>query len=136
MKYDRVLVGVAFLWSTMSTCSRLSVGCVVADGRGKILGHGYNGTPPGQDHCRHVDDSPCTRAVHAEMNAIAFAYQSVAGSTLYTTHSPCSGCVNLILAAGIGRVVYVHEYRDTTSLDLLRGAGVSVEKYEGGEYET
>lgn len=153
MKFDRVLMGSAHLWATLSTCSRLHVGCVVADDRGKILGSGYNGAPPGQPHCNHVCDcghdfedptgwdwhlsdcpakSGCKRAVHAEMNAIAFAKQSVTGGTLYATHSPCLGCVNLILAAGIVRVVYSTEYRDTSSLSVLREAGVTVERYEGG----
>ena len=69
--------------------------------------------------------------LHAEANAItkvAKSTNSSDGSTLYVTLSPCLECSKLIIQAGIKRVVYADEYRDTSGLDLLRKAGIKVEQ--------
>ena len=39
-------------------------------------------------------------------------------------------CAKLIIQAGISRVVYQEEYRITDGVDLLRRAGIQVEKFE------
>lgn len=69
--------------------------------------------------------------LHAESNAIAKVAKSTntsSGSTLYVTLSPCFECSKLIIQAGIKRVVYEEEYRLLEGIDLLRKAGVEVEK--------
>jgi len=69
--------------------------------------------------------------LHAEANAIlkvASSTQSCKGSTLYLTLSPCRECSKLIHQAGIIRVVYMNEYKDTTGLDFLKNAGVATEQ--------
>jgi dCMP deaminase len=51
---------------------------------------------------------PCTTAVHAEVNAVAFAAKhgvATEGTTLYTLFAPCLACAPLIINAGIVRVV-------------------------------
>ena len=71
--------------------------------------------------------------LHAEANAItkvAKSNNSSEGATLYITDSPCMECAKLIIQAGIRRVVYAREYRITDGADLLRRAGVTVEKIE------
>jgi dCMP deaminase len=50
-------------------------------------------------------------------------------STLYTTASPCIECAKLLINAGVVRVVYHEEYRDTSPLELLESVGIKVEKY-------
>jgi deoxycytidylate deaminase len=53
------------------------------------------------------------RVVHAEMNAICNAARlgrSIKGATLYCTTFPCHNCTKHILAAGIGRVVFIEPY--------------------------
>ena len=139
---------VARAWSEQSTCSRLSVGCVVAlDGR--TLSSGFNGAPRGMTHCDHScncggdEHSPgyheddCASgpagcvAVHAEANAIAWAARNgnaLLGSTLYTTLSPCVKCAELIVVAGVARVVWHTIYRDVSGLDLVVASGISTQQ--------
>ena len=52
------------------------------------------------------------------------------GATLYVTASPCMECAKLIIQSGIRRVVYRDEYRLTDGIDLLRRAGIEVEKMD------
>lgn len=128
------LMSVAQIIAERSTCQRLNVGAVVArDGR--IMTTGYNGPPSGMPHCDHPPENdygvphtkPCTVAVHAETNAIAFAARygmATEHAELYVTHSPCGTCAKLIVNAGIVRVAYGVEFRDLTGLDLLESAGI------------
>lgn len=132
---DDMLLEVARVVSQRATCSRLSVGAVLAI-EGRILSTGYNGAPSGMNHCLHTNDKPCKTAVHAEANAIAFAAKhgvATYESTLYTTHSPCLTCSHLIINAGIIRVVYWLVYRDSGPLDLLKSAGLGVDSGFLGE---
>ena len=46
------------------------------------------------------------------------------------TASPCMECAKLIIQSGISRVVYRDEYRLTDGVDLLRKAGIEVEKID------
>jgi dCMP deaminase len=46
------------------------------------------------------------------------------------TASPCLECSKLIIQAGIKRVVYKDEYRLTDGVDILRRAGIEVEKID------
>jgi dCMP deaminase len=46
-------------------------------------------------------------AVHAEANALLHAgADGCKGSTLYITCAPCDGCLRLIAASGVARVIY------------------------------
>ncbi|WP_455363559.1 deoxycytidylate deaminase [[Eubacterium] cellulosolvens] len=129
---DEVLVKHAALVAERSTCLRSQVGAVIAR-EGRIISTGYNGTPSGMPHCTPTDcgpDHPCTKTVHAEANAIAFAARygiKVEGSTLYTQISPCNDCAKLIINSGIRRVVFQDYYRDGQPLVLLADAGVNWE---------
>jgi dCMP deaminase len=135
---DMTLLATAFVMSERGTCSRARVGCVVAlDGR--ILSSAYNGAPRGMPHCVHDDrttddfgpsEPTCPTGVHAEANAVAFAARygvSLDGSVLYTTLSPCVPCAQLIVNVGIERVVCAKVYRDTTGVELLLSAGLTVD---------
>jgi len=141
---------VALAWAEQGTCSRMQVGCVVAlDGR--TLSSGFNGAPRGMPHCNHDCDceglaypdghvdhhEECQSgpwgcvAVHAEANAIAFAARNgiaLLGSTLYTTMTPCVKCAELIVNAGVARVVWRTIYRDVTGLDLVVASGISTQQ--------
>ena len=68
--------------------------------------------------------------LHAESNAILKAAkfgQSLKGSTLYLTMSPCVDCAKLIIQSGIKRVLYSQEYRDIAGIEFL-GNFVKVEQ--------
>lgn len=129
---DEVLMHVAGAMAARSTCSYASVGCVLArDGR--LLSSGYNGSPAGMPHCLHPTRvagkpvEPCSTAVHAEANAVAFAARhgvSLQGATLYTTMTPCVACAQLIIQAGIVKVIAALAYRDPRGWDLIYDANV------------
>lgn len=81
--------------------------CIVSpDKRGFSLG--FSGFPRGVEDSEPrltSRDYKDAYLVHAELNAILNAGQSVAGWTLYTTKPPCSHCASAIIQAGIVRVV-------------------------------
>ena len=129
------LMSLALLVSKRSTCSRRQVGAL-AEKDGRVLVTGYNGAPSGFPHCidrggcRLDEGGGCLDAVHAEANLIAFAAKhgiSLEGATVYTTCAPCLDCAKLLVNAGIRKVVYWEEYRDTRGKDLLIQTGVKVE---------
>ena len=134
---DELFMKIAELIGRRSTCPRGGVGAVlVRDYR--IITTGYVGAPSGLEHCYdlgcHIIDEGCIRTVHAEANAIAFASKhgiKTLGSTLYCTHSPCLDCAKLIANAGVERVVYREEYRDSSGKHLLDRADVRVLRYTG-----
>lgn len=73
-----------------------------------------------------------TRAdvVHAEANIIYFCAKhgiKTDGTVLYITLSPCATCALAIIQAGIKKVCYHEEYRDTTGLKILKEAGIKLE---------
>lgn len=118
--------------SRRGTCSRLKVGAVISRSA-RVVSTGYNGAAAGMDHCDHTlnETEPCTRAIHAEANAIVWAARlgtSTEGAELYVTHSPCLRCAQLIVNAGIQRVMFYHEYRKRDGIEFLQEAGVRVER--------
>jgi dCMP deaminase len=133
---DGVYLATARAHAAISKAVRAKVGCAIVTPSGAILG-GYNGTPRG--HSSNVaewempDGTLKTKdcVIHAEKNAIAAAARegvSLLGSTCYVTLSPCMTCATLIHAAGIKRLVYETEYRDTSAVDLLKELGVEVQQ--------
>jgi dCMP deaminase len=123
----------ARLVALRSTCSRLHVGAVAAK-EGRLLVSGYNGAPAGVPHCDHeTSPGPCKRSVHAEANVIAYAARWgiwLEGAELFTTHSPCLSCCQLLVNTGISRVVFEVLFREAEGLDLLIEAGIMVEQVE------
>ena len=132
-KFDQSYLDMASVWAHNSYCKRRQVGALLVKDR-MIISDGYNGTPSGFENICE-DESGATKpyVLHAEANAIskvAKSGNSSEGSTLYVTASPCMECAKLIIQAGIRRVVYRDEYRLTDGIDLLRRAGVEVEKVD------
>ena len=97
-----------------------------------IISDGYNGTPSGFENvCEDENGNTKPYVLHAEANAIskiAKSNNSGEGATIYTLVSPCLECSKLIIQLGIKRVVYADEYRLTEGLDLLKKAGIEVNK--------
>lgn len=110
---------IAAVVSTRTTCLAEPVGAVLVKD-GQILSTGYNGVPSGQPHCTDQGycyddikdcskDSRPSRAIHAEMNAIAQAAKHGVNTNeahLYITKKPCENCMKLIRAAGIAKIVF------------------------------
>ena len=127
-------------FAELSHARRLQVGCIIVKDD-RIISIGYNGMPAGWDNnCEHEIKWPNgevrfleTKAevLHAESNAVAKLARSVEsgdGATLFVTHSPCLNCAKLIYQAGIARLYYGAEYRDTAGVDFLNNSGVVVEQ--------
>ena len=126
-KYDKAYLKMALEWGELSYCKRRKIGALIVKDK-MIISDGYNGTPTGfENFCE--DDKGYTKwyVLHAEANAIAkvsSSTQSTNGATLYITLSPCRECSKLIFQAGIIRVVYNNEYKDSSGLEFLEKAGV------------
>ena len=132
-KFDEKYIKMAEIWASNSYCIRRQVGALLVKDR-MIISDGYNGTPSGFENvCEDENGVTKPYVLHAEANAIskvAKSGNSSEGATLYVTASPCVECAKLIIQAGIRRVVYRDEYRLTDGVDLLRRAGVEVEKVD------
>lgn len=146
-KWDKRFMDIAQLVSTWSSCARAgrNVGAIITRNK-RILTTGYNGAPSGIFNCR--DKGVCMRdelgipsgtqhekcyAVHAEQNAIIQAAKlgvSVEGATLYCTHQPCTICTKMIINSGISRIVYKYPYPDEFAQELIKQAGVALERFD------
>ena len=132
-KFDDKYMQMAAVWATNSYCKRRQVGALIVKDR-MIISDGYNGTPSGFENiCEDENGVTKPYVLHAEANAISHVAKSgnsSEGATLYVTASPCVECAKLIIQAGIQRVVYRDEYRLTDGVDLLRRAGILIEKID------
>lgn len=140
--WDIYFMRMAVLAASRSTCLRRHVGAVVVKER-MVLSTGYNDTPRGLPNC---GDGGCARCaseapsgtgldtclcIHAEQNSVvqaAYHGVSVAGATIYTTHQPCLTCAKLIVNAGIRRIAYAGEYPDPLAAEMIRQAGVTLDR--------
>jgi dCMP deaminase len=129
---ENLYAEMAQLFAKRGSCRRLQVGCIaVKDGR--VICTGYNGPPKGSHHCGEKlgcdITKPCTHAIHAEANMIAFAARNgipLEGATIWTTHMPCIKCAELIIQTGFKEVRYLKEFRDTEGGELLNKCGIKV----------
>ena len=131
-KFDHSYLEMAEIWAQNSYCKRRKVGALLVKDR-MIISDGYNGTPSGFENICEEDGVTKPYVLHAEANAItkvAKSGNSSEGATLFVAASPCLECAKLIIQSGIKRVVYRDEYRITDGIDLLRRAGIEVEKVD------
>lgn len=129
---DQRYLAMARIWSLNSYCIRRQVGALMVKDK-MIISDGYNGTPSGFENVCEENGQTKPYVLHAEANAItkiAKTGNSSAGATMYITASPCIECAKLIIQAGIARVVYSEDYRVDDGIELLRRAGVKVDKIE------
>jgi dCMP deaminase len=132
-KYDTKYLEMAQIWSELSHAKRTKVGAILVKDN-TIIADGYNGTPQGfENDCEDEQNTTKWYVLHAEANAIlkvARSTQSSENSTLYVTLSPCKECAKLIVQAGIKRVLYTSEYRDTTGVEFLQKTGIDCQKMD------
>ncbi|MDR3210983.1 MAG: dCMP deaminase family protein [Planctomycetota bacterium] len=129
--WHEYFLAVAKLISTRSTCNSRPTGAILVKNR-HILATGYNGSPPGAEHClgnfnpdgspfcysRHMGASDANkynycRSSHAESNAVAQAAClgiSIEGASLYTTLAPCYICTKLLASARVAEVYFEYDY--------------------------
>ena len=142
--WDTYFLRIAKLVAQRSTCIRRQVGAVIVR-ENRILATGYNGAPNGVAHCfqrpegclREAQNIPSgqrqelCRGLHAEQNAILQAAAfgvSLKESVCYCTHQPCVTCGKMLINAGIKRIVFLGEYPDELSLEMLKEANMKLER--------
>lgn len=102
-----------------STCAKRQYAAIIVGQNKRVVGFGYNGSPPGIDHC---SDGACPRlhqnsaagshydnciAQHAEAGALLWSDVSLRqGGTIIVNGPPCMGCAKLIASSGLSRVVH------------------------------
>jgi len=100
------------------------VGCIIVGQNNEPVSFGFNGWVSG---CREEymvwENKPLKYAmvIHAEMNALIFAKQSLKDCKAFVTHGPCPNCLKHLLQAGI-RTIY---YNDA---GLIRDGGTDIDK--------
>ena len=140
LSWDEFFMGVAELAAKRSKDPKTRVGAVLVRNN-RIISTGYNGMP----YTKKVDNDQVyswsknedaklnkhSYVVHAELNAILNARQSVEGCTLYCTLLPCNECAKAIVQSGIKTVIY-HDKKDKEiydiSLEMMENAGITLKK--------
>lgn len=109
VKWHRRFLGLADHISSWSKDPSTKVGAVIVRPDRTIVSVGYNGFPRGvlDDDSRYSDrEVKYQMVVHAEINAILTANQSLKHCTLYVSPlNPCPQCAAAIIQSGIWRVV-------------------------------
>lgn len=115
--WQKTFFEVAKTVSKRSKDPHTKVGCVLVKNN-CIIATGYNGDPRGfrYQFNWHTEEK-YDYVVHAEMNCLANAVyngagNSIKGSDLYLTISPCSKCILQLIQFGVKRVFYLKEYKD------------------------
>jgi tRNA(Arg) A34 adenosine deaminase TadA len=90
---------------------------------------GYNGDAAGGPNgCDCLESGRCG-CVHAEVNALSKNGGGLEGGVCFLTCSPCPQCAKVLANTRIGRLVYLHPFRDKSGLETLKRANVTVESY-------
>lgn len=130
-KFINAHIDTAEVYSKLSSCKRLQVGCVIVKDD-TIIGIGYNGTPSGDNNCCESDEGYTKpEVIHAEINAlmkVARSTNSTENSDIFITHSPCIECAKAIKQAGVKSVYYKNTYRSDDGINFLKNRGVAVIK--------
>lgn len=100
----------------------------------RILGIGYNAEP--KNFTYNFDwnsDEKYNYVIHAELNAIAnatFFGNSIEGSSIYLTLSPCHECMKLLVQYGVKIVYYKTEYKDfALTKKIAKFSNINLIKY-------
>lgn len=135
LEYDIAYMNMANCLRPLSFAVRSKVGCLIVTEAGQVISQGYNGMPTGlPNECEHEENGELVtndEVLHAESNAISKCAKfpsSTNNATCYVTLSPCLQCSKLIVQSGIKRVVYLHEYRDLSGVELLIKCGIKVQQ--------
>ena len=87
---------------------------------------------PFEEHSNRYALKTKPEVSHAEENLIlklARSTESSDGSVMFVTHNPCYTCSRMIYGAGITKVFYENEYRDSSGIEFLNKCGVEVNRY-------
>lgn len=109
-KWDRRFLQLAQTVAAWSKDPSSQCGCVIVRPDNTIASLGFNGFPRGlrDDVDLYVNrEAKLARVIHAEMNAVLSAHESVRGHTAYVWPvPPCDRCAAHLIQAGVVRVVH------------------------------
>lgn len=125
--FESVFMEMSTIFRQRSTCLRRQVGAIFVDSEyTKVICFGYNGgVISDNNQCESLAPGACG-CIHAEINAMTKARESLEGSTLFVTLAPCKACAKLLINRKIARVFYHETYRDDSGVKLLRRHGMEV----------
>ena len=106
--WDIRYMEMAALVGTWSKDPSTQVGAVIVSEDNHVVSVGFNGFPRGISDDERLNNRECKymTTIHAEMNALMFANQSVEGCTLYVhPMQPCSRCTTCLIQSGIKKIV-------------------------------
>jgi len=129
--WNQIWMDFSYSIARRSVDQRHQVGAVVVtDDNTQVLAVGYNGNYMGGPNEVESSTPGESGMIHAEINALLkMDYNNPKRKILYVTLSPCRMCAKAIVNSGISTVVYSEDYRDLSSLEILRDAGIEVVKF-------
>lgn len=110
MDWDKYFLEGTEWVSTGSKDPSTKVGCIIVDEENRPVSFGFNGFVAGSNNLLMTWKRPMKYhlIIHAEMNAILFARQSLNNTKLYASFSPCENCLKHILQAGVRYIRFRH----------------------------
>lgn len=130
-KHIKAYMKCALAFAECSNATRLKVGSVIVKNN-SIIACGYNAMPEHiHDPCELPDGTTDPRLRHSEKNALmACLKQGISpnGAILFCNYSCCSLCAIDVVDAGIKKVYYSDNYRDSAGIEYLKANGVEVEQ--------
>jgi dCMP deaminase len=142
ISWQEYFLRITCMVSERSTCLRRKVGAIAVKDR-RILATGYNGAPSGVPHCLETGclrerlgipsgkNHEICRGIHAEQNVIIQAAThgiSIQGAEIFCTTFPCTQCCKMLINCGVACIHYCESYPDSLGEELLREAGVPIDK--------
>jgi dCMP deaminase len=129
--WNKIWMDFAYSISRRSVDPRHQVGAVVVtDDNTQVLAVGYNGNYMGGPNEVESLSPGESGMIHAEINALLkMDYNNPKNKIMYVTLSPCRMCAKAIVNSGISKVIFSEEYRDLSSIEILKNAGIEVVKF-------
>ncbi len=118
------MMDVARVIAKLSTCRKLSVGCILTDNRYEQIAIGYNGTYAGGPNDCLMPGMDVCGCIHAEVNALVKA--KFGPTRAFVTTSPCLRCATLLINAGVKEVHVGSKHPNQGGVELLQRAGLNV----------
>ena len=129
--WDNIWIDFAHTIAKRSYDPRHQVGAViVSQDNSQVLAIGYNGNYSGGPNKVESCEPGQSGMLHAEINALLkMDYNNPKRKKLYLTLSPCRMCSKAIVNSGIDEVIFCHQYRDTSSIDILKDSNIMVRQF-------
>ena len=116
--------------ASLSKCTERHVAAIITDKKmTQVYSIGLNGGPVGLADCLCVLDGKYG-CIHAEINALVKCTSTELDKVMFVTLAPCKQCATAIINApgGFSKVYYFEEWKEDYGIQLLKAAGIHVER--------